>query len=236
MNSDGSNQKQLTSDAGINIWPTVSSDGRYIVFCSNRGVGISTLNVWRMGIDGSNPKQLTKGDGEFWPVCSPDGKWVVYTPLGTSTKPKLQKVSMDGGDPVQVTDKVSFQPIISPDGKNVACWSSDETGTSAPKLAVFPFEGGEPVKTFKVPPAIGEMVTIRWTADGKAITYLDSQRGVTNIWSQSIDGNAPKQLTSFKADQIFCYDWSKDGKQLACARGTEKTDVILIKSHAQSEK
>jgi len=33
----------------------------------------------------------------------------------------------------------------------------------------------------------------------------------------------------FKADRIFWFDFSRDGKQLALSRGTQTSDVILIK-------
>lgn len=49
-----------------------------------------------------------------------------------------------------------------------------------------------------------------------------------NIWSQSLDGGAPKQLTDFKTDRIFAFDLSRDGKQLVLTRGAISNDVVLI--------
>jgi hypothetical protein len=37
------------------------------------------------------------------------------------------------------------------------------------------------------------------------------------------------ELTDFKTDQIFWFDFSRDGKQLALSRGTQTSDVILIR-------
>jgi hypothetical protein len=37
------------------------------------------------------------------------------------------------------------------------------------------------------------------------------------------------ETTDFKADQIFWFDFSRDGKQLALSRETETSDVILIR-------
>jgi eukaryotic-like serine/threonine-protein kinase len=45
MNADGNQRKQLTSNAGKNIGPVVSADGRYIVFTSTRS---GTGAIWRM--------------------------------------------------------------------------------------------------------------------------------------------------------------------------------------------
>ena len=45
---------------------------------------------------------------------------------------------------------------------------------------------------------------------------------------RNVDGGPPKQLTNFTSDQIFGFDISRDGKQLALARGTQASDVVLI--------
>jgi len=60
-NADGSNQKQLTSDAARDYTPVVSHDGRYVVFQSVRSD--SMPHLWRMDIDGGNLKQLTNAPG-----------------------------------------------------------------------------------------------------------------------------------------------------------------------------
>ncbi len=224
MDADGGNQRQLTADSGVNAQPVASPDGRYILFLSNRTTGFNTFNIWRMDMDGRNLKQLTSGAGEFHPSCSPDGQWVVYSSQsgGTAT---LWKVSIDGGEPVQLTDKITTFPVVSPDGKWIACnyW---EGQINTPQLvALIPFTGGPPAKTFNIAPGI-----IRWSADGRALTYVDYRGGSYNIWSQPVAGGEPKQLTNFKGDLIFDFDWSRDGRDLACARGIVSTDVVLLKS------
>ena len=67
INPDGSNQVQLTVAAGDNYMPASSPDGRFIVFVSDRK---GSSNIWRMNADdGSEPTQLTHGDGDFYPSC-----------------------------------------------------------------------------------------------------------------------------------------------------------------------
>ena len=65
--------------------------------------------------------------------------------------------------------------------------------------------------------------------DGRTLIFIDTINGVSNIWSLPLDASAPKQLTDFKTDQIFWFDLSRDGKQLALSRGTQTSDVILIR-------
>ena len=134
MDQDGSNQKQLTADGSNNKWPVASADGRYIVFMSDRA---GLQNIWRMDIDGNNPKELTVGGSEWLPDGSPDSKWVIYrSGFGKHT---LWKVSIDGGEPVQLNDNASSRPAISPDGKWIACAYFDREG-SRPQFIRLPEE------------------------------------------------------------------------------------------------
>ncbi|MFN2493929.1 MAG: TolB family protein, partial [Pyrinomonadaceae bacterium] len=150
-------------------------------------------------------------------------RWIVYSTA--SGKRTVWKMPAGGGEPVQLTDKISRVPTVSPDGKLVAYFYRDE---NAPwRLAVAPLEGGEPLKTFAVPRTFIRMS--RWTPDGRAVAYIDTRGGVSNILAQPLDGGKPKQLTDFKVDRIFRFDFSRDGKQLALSRGTIINDVVLIK-------
>jgi Tol biopolymer transport system component len=210
--ADGSNQKQLTVDAGL---PSVSPDGRYIIFTSNRA---GNTNIWRMDIDGSSPKQLTNGSGENCPHFTPTGDWVVYNSF--PSKVVLWKVPTNGGNPVQLTDNPSFYPVVSPDGKQIACNYYDEhVGW---RTTIIPFAGGQPEKLFDIDTSF-----FCWTPDGRALAYLDPP-GFQNIRSQPIHGKPSRQLTDFISDRIFSFAWSRDGRQLALARGTLTNDVVLI--------
>ncbi|HEX8068715.1 MAG TPA: protein kinase [Pyrinomonadaceae bacterium] len=221
MNADGSGQTQLTSEAR-NMAPAVSPDGRYIAYASTRA---GELNIWRMDVDGGNPKRLTSNSLDASPSFSPDGQWVFYTTT-ESGKQKLRKVPAGGGDPVKLTDYTTALPLISPDGKLIACGYVNEQETpSRWRIAIISSDGGPPLKTFDISPL---QARFQWAADGRAILYSATRAGVTNIWSQPVAGGAPEQLTDFKSDQIFRFDRSRDGKQLLFARGTTTSDVVLV--------
>jgi serine/threonine protein kinase/dipeptidyl aminopeptidase/acylaminoacyl peptidase len=223
MRRDGTEKTQLTFDSGSNYHPSVSADGRYIFFSSSRS---GPFNIWRIDADGNSPKQLTSAGSDIYPDPSPDGKWVVYqNGGGGGGKPTLWKVPVDGGTPTQLSDANLSVPVISPDGKLIACRYQDEIKKTQ-KIAVIPFTGGSPIKIFDIP--IHPRQRIRWTRDGSALTYVDIRSGIWNIWLQPLDGSAPRQLTDFRADQIFSYDWSYDGKWLACEKGVETNDVVLL--------
>jgi hypothetical protein len=101
----------------------------------------------------------------------------------------------------------------------------DEPGSLA-KIGIITIEGGDPLELFDVRPALP--LKMRWSADGRTLFYVANRDGVSNIWSYPLDGGAPKQITDFKSDQIFYFDWSRDGKQLVLSRGMESRDVVLI--------
>jgi eukaryotic-like serine/threonine-protein kinase len=223
-NADGSDAKQLTADAFIDHEPTVSADGRYIVFQSNRSGG---RNIWRVDLDGSNLKQLTEGNYvDSNPICSADGGSVIFVSQrsGTAT---IWKVGIDGGAPVQLTNRPSQLPSISPDGKLIAYFYADTQANNQPKLSIMPFEGGEPVKTIDLPPSV-QPLAFAWLPEGRSVAYIDNSSGIFNVWSTPLDGGAPKQLTNFQNDFVNSFSISRDGK-IAAYRVSATRDIVLIK-------
>jgi serine/threonine protein kinase len=224
MDARGGNPKRLTENLGTNGQPSISPDGRYVIFSSDR---TGAPHIWRMDIDGGNQKQLTD-KSDVSPDCSPDGRWVVY--VSNANKDTIWKVGIDGGQPVQLTEKFSFSPAISPDGKQIVC-SYFEDQNSPAKLAILPSQGGPPVKTL---PLAGQAGTnLAWNADGSAVVYVVTSGGVSNLWAQPVNGAQRKQLSDFTSERIFWFDFSRDGKQLALSRGTLTSDVVLISNFKQ---
>src|SRR5678815_3534935 len=118
VDRDGSNETQLTFNAGDNYTPATSPDGRFIVFSSNR---TGSLNIWRMNAaDGSDQTQLTFGDGDSYPSCSADSQWVFYDNQ-SSSRITVWKVPIDGGAPQQLTNEYARMPVVSPDNQYMAC-------------------------------------------------------------------------------------------------------------------
>lgn len=221
VRADGSNPALLTPNERNNYFPAACGDGRFLVFQAYRN---EKINVWRMDADGSNPTQLTNEAYASFPTCSPDGKWVLY---GLSSDMSVWRIPIDGGTPTQleIQNRNSPRAQLSPDGKMLAYIAWGATVSSPSVLTVVPFDGGEPLYRFDLPAAAGGF---RWAREGKALDYVLTRGGVSNIWRQPLAGGPPRQITNFNSGQIFSFDWSRDGKQLALARGTTSHDVILI--------
>ena len=222
-NADGSGAKQLTADVFIDHEPSVSYDGRYVVFQSNRS---GARNIWRIDANG-NLKQLTEGNYvDANPLCSADGRSVIFVSQRSGTM-SLWKVSIEGGTPVQLTEHAAQLPSISPDGKFISYFYFDERRNNQPKLSIIPFEGGEAVKTIDLPRSV-QPLAFGWLPDGRSVAYLDNSSGILNVWSQPVDGGAPKQLTNFKSEFVNSFAISRDGK-IAVYRFSATRDIVLIK-------
>jgi eukaryotic-like serine/threonine-protein kinase len=225
MNPDGNGSRQLTFDDQRKGEPTVSPDGNYVVFVAYRE---GQPHLWRMDITGKNLIQLTNGKYEDLPRFSRDGKWVIYHSI-IDDRYRLRRIPITGGESSDLTEQPATQPDVSPDGKFIACFSRDEPSSSPWRIALVPFEGGLPVKTFSIPASVNpEWPGLRWTADGSSVIYVATSGGVSNLWLQAIHGGAPRQFTSFSEGQIVSFDRSIGTNQTVCVRGTVKRELFLV--------
>jgi serine/threonine protein kinase len=221
--------RQLTFQLGADIYPTVSPDGRYIVFVSNR---TGSSHLWRINNDGTDLRQLTNGSEESFPQITPDGTWVIYSSRSEG-RPSLWKVPIDGGTPTRLVDKLTSWPAVSPNGKWIACLTKEDAIEAPLELAVISKDDLKIHQTFPIPKGVASPElppVIRWLPDGGGIAYLVSTNGVSNIWVQLINRNKASPLTDFTADRIFWFDYSKDGKRLAYARGVLDYKALVIEN------
>jgi serine/threonine protein kinase len=222
-NTDGSGKQQLTSGKLDDIQPAVSQDGKFVLYTSMQS-GIP--NIWRMAIDGSRQQQLTTGGEDYRPDISPDGKWFVFDSWDSGPN-TIMKQSLDGGTPIQISELNGYTARISPDGKRVAHIYATSGEQIEIKVMIIPAEGGKSLTSFLLPSfAVGG--SIRWTRDGKGISYIETRQGVSNIWTQPLDGSVPKQVTAFTSDLLSAFAWSHDASTLAVTRLSINTDVLLM--------
>ena len=225
MDHDGNHRQQLTSVKGFCQDPSSTSDGATLLFTH-------LANIWRMGADGSNPTAVTSGKKSSWNgEISPDGKWFTYL-----SNQQPWKASMQGGDPIALTSNSAGYATISPDGRWIAFeyWDGKNPndvieivsadGSGSPRFLPFLSES-----EYQVPSAsnMGGL-PLRWTAAGDALTFVRTKDGVSNLWSQPINGGPAKQITNFTSGLIWRHAWSRDGKYLALARGTFSIDAVLF--------
>jgi Tol biopolymer transport system component len=199
-------------------------DGRHFVFSR---VAVSRVSIWRMDIGGGNPKQLSDGRRDTFPVCSADGKSVFYVDVANGNK--INRVSLDGGKSERLSELPSYRPFdISPDGK-LAAFVSFQPGTSPINhLALVPVDSPQDGKLVPLQHTVTVEGEIRFTRDGKSVVYPVREQDVDNLWLQPLDGSPGKQISDFKSEHILDFHWSFDGSQLGLLRGHTESDVVLL--------
>ena len=208
--------RALTTD-GKSFHPSISGDGKTIVFGSERG---GTAHVFAIDADGSNLRQLTNGAGEGDPEISRDGAQVIYRTGGSA----LRRISATGGQATTLAEKVNTIGGISPDSNRLLYTTFAPAGNRfAPFVRVVPLAGGPPL----IDMPWNKTRTVRWGRDGTSVTFVRSADGAPNIWSYALDGGKETQLTRFTGGIIQNYAWTAEGK-LVISRGNTKRDAVLI--------
>jgi len=219
-------------DGQSTVLVTAPNSGSSLKSCREKYIVFDRIingkpELWRANIDGSNLTKLLPF--AFNVDCPSDGKWLYFWPQGN----KVYRVPLEGGTPTEIVTLPSVDVgglAVSRDGTQIAIGYQQLEGTPQLKLGVAPASGGELRFVAKTPfRARG----LSWAPSGKAVNYILTRDGATNIWEQPIDGSAPRQVTHFTSGMIFHYAWSHDGKTLLVERGSESQDVILMSNFRQ---
>jgi len=90
MSIDGGKATAITSGMPFDSQPRFSSDGKRIVFVSDRS---GSTNVWISNADGSNAKQITSDTNSMFmsPSWTPDGRYILVSRM----KPKAYRSSLE---------------------------------------------------------------------------------------------------------------------------------------------
>lgn len=124
---EGGEARRVTSGPAWEVQPRFSPDGKELAFTSDRGGG---NNLWRIGVDGKNPVQVTKERFRLLnnPAWTPDGQYLIgrkhFTGQRSLGAGELWMYHVGGGDGLQLTKQKNDQqdlgePAVSPDGRYV---------------------------------------------------------------------------------------------------------------------
>jgi dipeptidyl aminopeptidase/acylaminoacyl peptidase len=201
----------------------VSPDRRSVVYAvttSDLPRAKRASHIWSMGIDGSNPRQLTSDEkGESSPGFSPDGKWISFI---SSKDSQLYVMPAGGGEAKKLTNISTgvSDPVWSPDGKWIA-FSSD----------VYPECGGDDACNQKIADtwskgplkahSADSLLYRHWTAwkDGTR-THIFLAGTATGDVRDLTPGN--HDSPSFQLGGPLQYDFSPDGKELVFVSNHDK--------------
>jgi eukaryotic-like serine/threonine-protein kinase len=237
---DGTQRVSLFSDPHGPIFRPIGCPiGRYIIFVRTDHAAGKRTNLWRIDANGENLKQLTQGQGDVGPDCSPDGHWVYYSDVINA---RAMRVPVEGGVPEPVAG-TARPPILlgspgialSRDGKFVAFVALQSGTMGATKIALVTLNaGGAPqVRLLEPDPRISGGPC--FTPDGKALVYIIHEKGADNLWLHPLDDSAGRQITNFTEDQIQLYNYSPNGKTLGVMRSHVESDVVLLRDTTASK-
>ena len=226
MDADGMNRSQLTTSPGADNWPVVSADGSVVVFVSERD---GSPALWRMDIDGGRQQRLVAGNVRARPMLSADGTEVYYS--DTSSRQNF-RVPIVGGTPQALPEALAglgvalpegfHEPAPSPDGRMVAGHYFDREQRGERMVVITPGKADGIVKLTSVPvPAV-------WMPDSRSLLFVQTRRGVSNLWRQPVASGAAVQVTKFTNERIFRYALSHDRSRWAVVRGDLSRDVVLV--------
>jgi Tol biopolymer transport system component len=223
ISRDGSRRSQLHDQT---FWqPVVSRDGKRVAYVSDAS---KSFEVWVSDIDGSGARRVTNVGRASNPSFFPDGRRVAY--IAPTRKQYAYAASIDGGEPVELTNMPVSSVDVSPDGLSLLCRiRSTDPNAQLWRTATLPIAGPRTPRYFDVP-RFGGPPQLRWLPDGSGFTYIDYHDGVANLWLQPLSGAEPRQLTHFEAGRIFSYSLAVNGREAIVSRGNPVEDIVLIRN------
>lgn len=142
-----SNERLYFGSQDLHIQPTLSPDGREMIFVSNRGIPLGSGAIWRapVGPDAMARAALVLREETLYrtrPQWSPDGARILYSSHRGSQYNNLYVLPVEGGEPYQLTfgDWDRLEPRWSPDGEWIV-YVSNRGGAS--ELRLLKTFGGE---------------------------------------------------------------------------------------------
>ncbi len=225
--SDGSNRTLLLGKDDLTF--TLAACGTGGVAILARFLENNTQNLWRLDLDTGDLKQISDGQYDDSPSCTPDGKWVTFVRFGNGPA-RVMKVSSDGGPSMELAQGDIGAASVSPDGKAILFDRRAGQGAGASIRLTMETLDGKPLREFSVPQ---QAEVFGWTPDSRAVSYLlyDPGGNGRHLYIQPLSGGPPIQLTHFDSEpsNILAYAWSKDGRRIAVTRARfADTDVVMF--------
>ena len=188
INVDGTGLLRLTDDAGLDVDPAWSPDGKRIAFTSDRS---GELDIYIMDADGSNVVRRTHGGRSQTPAWSADGKRITFASVRNGHLGIY--VMTAAGDPASPTlvghDRGwNADPAWSHDGERIAFASDWRAFDFLYDIYVMKADGSE-ITTLLEGPFFGPWTFYfqpSWSADGGKIAVVVC----TYAWDNCFPGSS----------------------------------------------
>jgi Tol biopolymer transport system component len=215
----------------VPIW---SPRGDWINFLSNRNSKTGDVTLWLAKADGSELHDL--GVIGAWACWSPDGQWLYFSDTGKGAY-RIQKVRIDGGQPVLVRDDNATGCNLSPDGKTLyySRILTQATGAWDFELRVASPENGPSKVIGQVSGSRVPATAINFYAfpspDGSSLAMPLIDGSTTNLWGLSTNSGEWRKLTDFGSRNVVIarrISWSKDARHLYASVSEIDSDIVML--------
>ena len=201
------NPVQITSAAGVEIFPAWSPDGAQLAFQSDQS---GNFDIWVAHLGGGAPVNRTAGRAEVdtMPSWSPDGSQIAFV----SGPGDVWVMSAVGGEPRKLISRTRHgeaAPQWSADGSELAVSFQAPEGWFVEVISLRSLE----TRRVSLPSKCSEMA---WSPDGRFFACVDAENrsyGVTQLWLQPASGGSP-MLVSERRTRDYNPTWSPDGRYL----------------------
>ncbi len=213
---------RLTTDAGVEQFPSLTPDGKWIVYS---GQAEGNREIYLLSTSGQIPNNLTKDPADDdEPAVSRDGEWIAFRSSRDGGGIFVMRLTGEGVrrvTPMGVS--VAFNPSWSPDGTEIAYTSENV------QLTPLSWEGRSELWVIDVKTSerrsleVGDGVQPNWSPNGHRIAYVArvKQAGSGNradarlmdVFTVPVRGGEPVAATNDPFND-WCPVWSPDGQYL----------------------
>jgi eukaryotic-like serine/threonine-protein kinase len=204
---------QLTDQSGIEWFPSLSPDGKSVVYAS-KASGNWDLYLQRVG--GKNPRNLTADStaDDTQPAFSPDGERLAFR--SERDRGGIFVMGATGESVKRLTD-FCYHPAWSPSGREIACSThniEDPNDRTLERSDIWIVNATSGEKRQLTGEAVGDAAQPQWSPTGARIAYWSRRKGgQRDIWTIPAVGGVPVAVTD---DAAFDWNpvWAPDGRYL----------------------
>ncbi|HKH43526.1 MAG TPA: protein kinase [Thermoanaerobaculia bacterium] len=203
----------LTSEAGLETFPSLAPDGEFFVYAKESE---GDLDIFWQRTGGGNPRNLTADSPwlDTQPAVSPDGGRIAFRSEREGGGLFLMGAT---GESARRLTNAGFNPAWSPDGQALVYASEGVAGPGSRATTSQLWRVDVATTATRRLDTRGDAVQPSWSPQGRRIAYWSVRAGTARraIWTIPAGGGEPQiAVEGGSAELLWCPVWSPDGRHL----------------------